>query len=132
MGFLDRFKRAPRPFVDPASFQASLLKQLATTLQTVAQLRGLGVAQDAALRLEFFFYTNAPDKAAALAQALAGMAYDVRHGVSAGDKSLQVITGWSTPVRMVDDTVLAWNAQMARLGLAHDCEFDGWGTNPQQ
>jgi regulator of RNase E activity RraB len=132
MGFLDRFRRAPKRFVAPAAFETALRRQLALTPQTVAQLRELGATPQSALRLEFFFYTNTVDKAAALAQALAARDYDVRHGTSAADKALQIITGWSTPVLMADDVVAAWTEQMARLGLVHDCEFDGWGTNPQQ
>ena len=36
--------------------------------------------------------------------------------------------------KLVADTeaVVAWTEQMCRLGREHDCEFDGWGTNPRQ
>lgn len=132
MGFFDRFKSGSRRFVAPDRFEASLQGQLAMTPQTMAQLRTLGVSTESRLKLEFFFYTDSVDKAAALTAALSALAYEVEHGVSASDKKLRVITGWSTALQMNDDVVLAWTEPMSRLGFAHDCEFDGWGTNPTQ
>jgi hypothetical protein len=28
--------------------------------------------------------------------------------------------------------VLDWTSRMCDVGREHDCEFDGWGTNPKQ
>ena len=132
MGFFDRFKIASKRFVAPGTFEADLRKQLAMTPQTVEQLRTLGVTMEASLRLEFFFYTDTADKAAALTTALSELKYDVEQKVSASDKKLRVITGWSTAMQMKDDIVLAWTEQMCRIGFSHDCDFDGWGANPAQ
>lgn len=132
MGFLDRFKSASKRFVAPGTFEPDLRKQLTVTPQTVAQLRALGVTTETSLRLEFFFYTDTADKALALTSALADLKYQVEQKVSASDKKLRVITGWSTAMQMKDDVVLAWTEQMCRIGFSHDCDFDGWGTDPTQ
>jgi hypothetical protein len=132
MGFFDRFKSAPKRFVPTGTFEANLRKQLAMTPQTVAELRALGVTTDTSLRLEFFFYTDTADKALALKSSLAELKYEVEQKVSASDTKLRVVTGWSTAIQMKDDVVLAWTEQMCRIGFSHDCDFDGWGTNPTQ
>jgi hypothetical protein len=35
-------------------------------------------------------------------------------------------------MKMDEQTVLEWTGHMCGVGQQHDCEFDGWGTNPQQ
>ena len=45
---------------------------------------------------------------------------------------IRSITGWTTPLEMSANLVLDWVDQMCNLGFEHDCEFDGWGTNPEQ
>jgi hypothetical protein len=107
-------------------------RQLAMTPQTIAQLREYGVTDHSQLKLEYFFYTNAKEKAAALARRLADMGYAGRHDNSASDKKQFVVSGWTTPMKMDDQTVLDWTSRMCEAGHDHDCEFDGWGTNPQQ
>ena len=76
----------------------------------------------------------APDDGmlAALAQKLAGLGYAGSHDHSASDQKQFVITGWTTQISMDDQTVLDWTGSMCDLGHEHDCEFDGWGTNPKQ
>ena len=43
-----------------------------------------------------------------------------------------VVTGWTMRMRMDEETVLQWTGLMSDVALEFDCEFDGWGTNPQQ
>ena len=107
-------------------------KQLAMTPQTVAQLRKYEVTAQTQLKLEYFFYTNTKEKAAALAQKLADMGYTGSYDHSASDKKQFVVTGWTSRMMMDDQTVLDWTARMCDVGHDHDCEFDGWGTNPKQ
>jgi hypothetical protein len=33
---------------------------------------------------------------------------------------------------MSNAVVSAWTREMCEIGFAHDCEFDGWGTTPDQ
>ena len=119
-------------FVSEAVFKANRTKQITMAPQTIEQLRGYGVSDDSELELEYFFYTNTREKAERLAKVLAGRGYDGSHDVAAGDSSQFVITGWTTPMKMTDENVLAWTGEMCDLGYKFDCEFDGWGTNPKQ
>jgi regulator of RNase E activity RraB len=93
------------------------------------QLRKYNVTPDKRRKLEFFFYTDKVEKAAALAAELANRNYEVRHGPSATDAKVQLITGWTAEMPMSDSIVLGWTKEMCTLGFRHDCEFDGWGTN---
>lgn len=120
----------PNHYVAEQAYKDNLAKQLSMTPQTVAQLRKHGVAQNSTLRLEFFFYTDTEPKAESLAEALKAMGCQAEVGPSAGDDKLFLVNGWTTPLKMDDPTVLDWTRQMCNLGYEHDCEFDGWGTNP--
>jgi len=119
-------------YVAESSFREILVKQTTMSPQTVAQLRKHGVTDQANLKLEFFFYTDIEAKGLALAKALQDLRYKVECGPAAGDSRLVLVTGWTTPIKMIDGLVVAWTEKMCRLGYEHDCEFDGWGTNPDQ
>jgi hypothetical protein len=119
-------------FQSDDAYAQSRAKQLTMTPQTIAQLRKYEVTDRTQLRLEYFFYTNTKEKAAALAGKLAGMGYTAGSDHSASDKKRFVVTGWTSPMKMDDQTVLDWTGRMCDVGHEHDCEFDGWGTNPKQ
>ncbi len=91
------------------------------TRQALAQLRE---HEDRELRLEFFFYTNKSANAEALNSKLVDLGYDSRFGESAGDSALFMTTGWTTPIRMDEATVINWIETMCRLGFANDAKFD--------
>ncbi|SRR6266568_733470 len=132
MAFFDFLSKTPKRFVSENQFQKNLAKQLAMTPMTLQQLRKYGATPEKELKLEYFFYTNSPDKAAPLASGLGEKGYEVKHGLSASDKKLQIITGWTTKMPMSEVVVSSWTKEMCELGFAHDCDFDGWGTNPAQ
>ena len=119
-------------FQSDDAYAQSRAKQLTMTPQTIAQLRKYDVTDRTQLRLEYFFYTNAKEKAAALARKLAGMGYTASSDHSASDKKQFIVTGWTSPMTMDDQTVLDWTGRMCDVGHEYDCEFDGWGTNPKQ
>ncbi|MEM0926835.1 MAG: ribonuclease E inhibitor RraB, partial [Planctomycetota bacterium] len=119
-------------FVSESEHKQNRAKQITMAPQTMEQLRGYGVTDDSELKLEYFFYTNTKKKAESLAHELAELGYDGGHDVAAGDPSQFVITGWTTPMNMSDETVVEWTGKMCDLGQKFDCEFDGWGTNPNQ
>ena len=120
------------PYHGPVQFQQNLALQVRMTPQTLEQLRKHGVSDDSMLRLEYFFYTDDKDKAAALHRALAKLGYEGKFERSASTDSAFVITGWTTPVRMDEESAVSWTIQMCKLGYEYDAEFDGWGTNPKQ
>ena len=119
-------------FQTDEAYAQNRARQLTMTPQTVSQLRKYGVTDDSRLKLEYFYYTNTKEKAAALAQELADLGYTGSLDHSASDRKQFVVTGWTSPMRMDDHTVLDWIGRMCDVGHKHDCEFDGWGTNPKQ
>jgi regulator of RNase E activity RraB len=102
------------------------------TPQVLDQLYKLNITEEKELKLEYFFYTNTLDKAEKFAKEIEKLNYSVEHGVSAGDKKLFIITGWTSKMKMSEDVVSNWTKQMCEIGYEFDCEFDGWGTNPDQ
>lgn len=99
---------------------------------TLDHLRNYGVSDDSKLRIEFFFYSKTLIKAELLAKELRNLNYEVETGKSAGNKNLFIITGWTTKMKMDGETVQHWTEEMCELGYKFDCEFDGWGTTPDQ
>jgi hypothetical protein len=67
-----------------------------------------------------------------LTQALAAIGYAGSYDHSASDKKQFVVTGWTLPIKMDNQTVFDWTDRMCDTGHEHDCELDGWGTNPKQ
>jgi hypothetical protein len=122
----------PHRYISDSAFRENLGKQTTMSPQTVAQLRKHGVTDRASLKLEFFFYTDKEAKGQSLAKALRDLRYQVECGPAAGDSRLVLVTGWTTPIMMSEGSVVEWTEKMCRLGHVHDCEFDGWGTNPSQ
>lgn len=135
MGFFNLFSVKQNPdkkFVTEDSYKKNKDKQVNWDQQTLKKLRDLGVTETKELKLEYFFYTNSMDKAKNLADEIKKMNYSVKYDKSASDKSLFVITGWTIKMAMADSIVINWTKQMCDLGYKYDCEFDGWGTLPDQ
>lgn len=120
------------PFRSENEYAKNRISQVTMTPQTVAQLRTYGVTDASQLKLEFFFYTNTKEKAESLSQKLTKLGYDSRNDHSASNKKEFVITGWTSRIKMDEKSVIDWSSRMCDLGHEHDCEFDGWGTNPNQ
>lgn len=133
MGLFSFFgKKDNGQFVSAEAFGEKSTIQLNMLPVLMEKLRELNVDEDRELMLEFFFYTNTYQKAGAFAQELSNLNYQVKYGVSEGDKKLFIVTGWTTKIKMKDAVVVAWISQMCNLGYKFDCEFDGWGTIPDQ
>lgn len=131
-GFLKGNNDKPHRCVSESAFRKNSAKQTRMSPQTVAELRKHGVTDEASLKLEFFFYTDKTAEGEALTKALRDLHYEVKYGPAAGDPRLVLVTGWTTPIKMSEGSVVAWTKTMCRLGYEHDCEFDGWGTNAGQ
>ncbi len=111
---------------------ANRTKQLEMTPQTLDILRQHGVTDNSLLLLEFFFYTNTREKASKLSDSLTSLGYSSGFATSASNTKEFLVNGWSTPIRMDERSALDWTALMCDQAANHDCEFDGWGTNPTQ
>jgi len=133
MGFsiLNIFGGDSSRFVGKEEHEKTLKKQVNMSPITLAKLREYGVTDEAELKLEYFFYTDTEDKAKDLAGALVKKGYTSKAQPSAGDPSIYVVTGWSTKLRMSEDSVVNWTREMCLLGYSKDCDFDGWGTKPE-
>lgn len=125
-------KNGHRRYFSETAFRENLSKQTAMSPQTIAVLRKHGVSSSAALKLDFFFYTDAEPKAEQLAGSLRALKYEVESKPSPSDARLIQISGRTTPIRMSEKDVVAWTREMCELGYKHDCKFDGWGTDTSQ
>jgi regulator of RNase E activity RraB len=132
MGFGNPFSRKPGRFVSEEASEANKAGQSQMTPMTMAELRKIGVTEDRQLKLEYFFYTNTSEKAAALAAELEALGYEGDYQVSASNKKQYLITGWTQAMPMDVEIVASWARRMCEIGYRHDCEFDGWGTTPAQ
>jgi hypothetical protein len=132
MGLFDFLSKQPKRFVSQNNFERNLDTQMSLTPQTLQQLRQYDVTPEKELKLEFFFYTDTAQKAVALVEHLQNKGYDVKYDLSASNKKVLIITGWTTKIPMSDNIVLQWTKEMCDTGFSQDCDFDGWGTNPEQ
>lgn len=102
------------------------------TQQALTQLRKHNVSDQTKPRLEYFFHTDAGDKASALSDILLQKGYSANHGLAAGYKKLYVVTGWTDLMLMNELTIVEWTRHMCQIGYKHDCKFASWETNPDQ
>jgi tetratricopeptide (TPR) repeat protein len=133
MGLFDIFRNKIKRYINESTFKKTVQKQKEMNGRTLSQLNKYGVVDDSELSLEFFFYTDKQDKASNLAMELKKMNYSIETvDKSPGDPKLWAVTGWTTPMQMDIKSVTKWTEQMCEVGYENDCEFDGWGTNPDQ
>ena len=114
-------KNSSSPYQTKAQFETNLARQVSMTRQALVQLREY---KDRELRLEFFFYTNNSTNAETLNSKLKDLGYESRCGESVGDPTLFVTTGWTTPIRIDEATVINWIETMCQLGFANNAKFD--------
>ena len=126
------FKGKDKKFISEKKFKSVLDSQVNMSGQTLSQLRNYDVDESKSLKLEVFFYTNTNEKAESLFQELTSLKYEAEYGSSADNPKILIITGWSIPIQMSEDIIKDWVSNMCHLGYTHDCEFDGWGTDPTQ
>lgn len=132
MGLFNFFKGTSR-FVTEKQYSENTSKQKGMNTQTLSQLSKYGITDSVDLKLEFFFYTNEQNKASNLAIELKKLNYQIdKVDTAATDRKQWVVNGWSTKIKMDLQTVTNWTSQMCKLGYDNDCDFDGWGTLPDQ
>lgn len=133
MGLFNIFGSKDNRYISESTFRKTLQKQKEMNGQTLTQLRKYDVGDESKLSLEFFFYTDKQDKASNLAIELKKLNYNIETvDKSAGDSTLWAVIGWTTPVKMDIGSVTKWTELMCQIGFDNDCDFDGWGTNPDQ
>jgi hypothetical protein len=123
---------ASKQFVSEVKLEESVSRQKDLVPATLETLRHLEDKPSDELRLEFFFYTNTAGKAKEFSGFLEKRGYSVEYAKAAGISNAFLITGWTTKISMKEESVIAWTQEMCELGYQYDCEFDGWGTTPDQ
>jgi hypothetical protein len=118
--------------VTEQSLRTNTEYQVSMSILTLGLLHKSGVAEGTLLKLEFFYFTNAQDKADAFVKSLKKIDYDAKCHRSTKDPNRWLVDGWTTPIPMDEATVVQWTQEMCEAGFLHDCEFDGWGTNAAQ
>lgn len=83
-------------------------------------------------KFEYFFYTDTTEKAAALLKELESYGYSGSFQNASGNNGMFLINGWTNEIPLSDEGVIKWAEMMCDTGFRFDCEFDGWGTTPQQ
>ena len=133
MGLFNFSKGGNNRFVTEKLYNESVAKQKRMNTETLQQLSKYGISDTSELKLEYFFYTNEQDKANSLANELKNLNYQIdKVDTAAGDQKLWVINGWTTKMKVDLQTVTKWTTQMCKVGYDNDCDFDGWGTLPDQ
>ncbi len=128
----DAAEEQPGQYISEQQHKDNLVSQLSTSPEIVEQLRGYGIKEDRMCKLEYFFYTNAVEKAEELSAELTEMGYNAEFDETSPGRKMKVIAGATVPVQMATEKVLEWTETMCNLGFKHDCEFDGWGLSPEQ
>jgi len=130
---LFNFLKGNDSFVSENRYKKNIAKQREMNKVLLKQFNTMGISEDSSLKLEFFFYTDQEDKANNLAIELHKLNYNIeKAGTSAGKNKLYVVTGWSTKLKMDLINITNWTTHMCELGYKCDCDFDGWGTFPDQ
>ncbi|MBW1656018.1 MULTISPECIES: ribonuclease E inhibitor RraB [Flavobacterium] len=94
-------------------------------------LRDSGVEEEDELKIDYFFYTDTLEKAREFENEIRKVGYIVNHGTASHDKSLFVVSGRTTPIRMMHETLSSWIAEMCQMGYRSDCSFDHWSIVEQ-
>lgn len=126
----------PKPenerYITEADFNRNLQMRMQILPYLLAMIRRFKVTEDKMISLDFFFYTNTADKAQQLVTALKALSYYVKPYTFDEEEKTYEVTGWTNKMELTDDVIQAWVQQMSELGYKYDCEFDGWGTYPNQ
>lgn len=130
MGLFGFLKGQPKRFISEAKHKENVTKQTEMNNEILHQLSLYGVTQKTELKIEYFFYTDTKDKADKLNADLKKKNYETVdvHQV----ENLWSVSGWTSKLNMDLRVVTNWTVEMCELGFSFDCEFDGWGTHPQQ
>lgn len=121
-----------KQFISENKFEEIVLKEFKAIPEILERLKHLEETPSEALRLEFFFYTNAAGKAKDFATCLKNRGYSANYSKVPGPTTIFLINGWTDKIKINTETVTAWSKEMSELGYGYDCAFDGWGTTPDQ
>ncbi|WP_428231882.1 ribonuclease E inhibitor RraB [Flavobacterium sp.] len=113
-------------FVSENDFTANKEKQFRLSIESLVKLRDASVEEEDELKIDYFFYTDTLEKSQKMEEEIQKLGYIVNHGTASHDKSLFVISGRTTEMKMMHETLKEWIADMCEMGYKYDCSFDSW------
>ncbi|MFD1604463.1 hypothetical protein ACFSJW_13725 [Flavobacterium artemisiae] len=113
--------------VSENDFNANLVKHYRLATEALVSLRDAAVEEEDKLQIDYFFYSDSLLKAEALEKEMQNMGYIVNYGIAPHDKNIFVISGRTTEIRMMHESLSKWITGMCEIGYMHDCIFDSWG-----
>jgi hypothetical protein len=133
MEILRFFKpRQKKQFVSESDFILNQDKQFRTATESLVSLRDAEIEEEDELKIDYFFYTDDLEKSQKLEKEIQKIGYIVNHGPAIQNKNLFVITGRTTKMKMMHETLRKWIREMSELGYKYDCSFDSWKITPEQ
>lgn len=118
--------RQKKQFVSEIDFIENRGKQSHAAIETLVRLRDSAVEEEDELKIDYFFYTDTLEKSQVLATEIKKLDYTIHNDVTSNNKKLFVISGRTTEMKMMHETLRKWVAEMCELGYKHDCNFDNW------
>lgn len=115
-----------KQFVSKENFISNQDKQFRLSIESLVSLRDLSVEEEDELNIDYFFYTDTLEKSQKLEKELLKLDYTVNHRTNSHDKNFFEISGRTTEIKMMHETLREWIAAMCELGYKHDCSFDTW------
>jgi tetratricopeptide (TPR) repeat protein len=117
-------------FITVSKHKLNVDKRSLIDKQILHELSLSGITDDSELKIEYLFYTDTKENAEKLNINLKEKQYDTAD-IKEFDNHW-VVSGWTSKMKMDIMTVTSWTIEMCEIGFQHDCEFDGWGTYPNQ
>ena len=105
---------------------ASLDRHSRIATEILVRLRDIGVEEKNELEIDYFFYSDTVEKTQILETEMKNKDFIVNSGTASHDKSLFVVSGRTTKIKMMHESLNKWLAEMCELGHKHDCTFDSW------
>lgn len=116
-----------KQFVSANEFTTNQDKQFRLSIESLVGLRDSGVEEEDQRLIDYFFYTDTLEKAQGLEEEIRKLGYIVNHGIASHNKNLFVVSGRTTPIKMMYESLSGWIAEMCQMGYKLDCSFDHWG-----
>lgn len=128
MGLFNIFKS--KNYISEKKLNEIIKQHSNTNPQTIYQLSLYGVKDTTELKIEFFFNSDTKEKLVKLESELLKKNYS-KTKIEKID-NIWSLNGWTTKLNMTQKNINIWTTEMCKIGFNFDCEFDGWGTNPNQ
>lgn len=115
-----------KQFVSENEFTTNQDKQFRLSIESLVGLRDSGIEEEDQRMIDYFFYTDTLEKAQGLEEEIRKLGYIVNHGIASHNKNLFVVSGRTTPIKMMHESLSRWIAEMCQMGYKLDCGFDRW------